>query len=340
MKKFTALAIAALLISIAGLACQNNPFTAGTKQYKCEISGQPDPVTADDFLKRGFKHYADNNFENDEGDCALNACSEAVRLDPKSADAYYCRATMYRDKGERDNAIADMNEAINLKPDNAAYYGLRALVYADTNAYDKALADMLKKIELLKSEATHYDYNSRGDFYFELGKYDDALKDYSEAIRLKPDYQYHYADRANVYEKLGKNDLAAADKKKFEELDLAEKNKSGGEASGEEAKTNVNRKSSGPDTVSGGNLNEKAVFLPTPVYPATARAVKASGAVNVQVVIDESGDVIDASATSGHPLLKAAAVQAARAAKFRPTLMGGKPVKVNGILVFNFTPSQ
>jgi TonB family protein len=90
--------------------------------------------------------------------------------------------------------------------------------------------------------------------------------------------------------------------------------------------------------VEGGVLNGKAANLVKPPYPAAARAVRASGAVNVQVTIDEQGNVIRASAISGHPLLRAAAVQAARASTFLPTLLEGKPVKVTGIIVYNFVP--
>jgi TonB family protein len=93
-----------------------------------------------------------------------------------------------------------------------------------------------------------------------------------------------------------------------------------------------------PKTISGGVVNSKATNLVKPPYPAAARAVRAAGAVNVQVTIDESGNVISASATSGHPLLRAAAVQAARSSKFSPTLLSGQAVKVTGVIVYNFNP--
>jgi TonB family protein len=89
-------------------------------------------------------------------------------------------------------------------------------------------------------------------------------------------------------------------------------------------------------TISGGVLNGKATSLPKPPYPPAARAVKASGTVVVQVVVDEQGNVATANAVSGHPLLKAAAVSAARGAKFPPTLLSGKPVKVSGVITYNF----
>ncbi|MGI8789046.1 MAG: TonB family protein [Pyrinomonadaceae bacterium] len=90
--------------------------------------------------------------------------------------------------------------------------------------------------------------------------------------------------------------------------------------------------------LSGGVLNGKATTLVKPEYPPAARAVKASGAVNVQVTIDEQGDVISASAVSGHPLLRQAAEEAARNSKFAPVMLSGVPVKVTGIIVYNFTP--
>jgi periplasmic protein TonB len=93
-----------------------------------------------------------------------------------------------------------------------------------------------------------------------------------------------------------------------------------------------------PKTVSGGVLNGKATSLPKPAYPPAAKAVRASGAVSVQVLISESGSVVSASAVSGHPLLRAAAVAAARGARFSPTLLSGQPVKVSGVITYNFVP--
>lgn len=87
---------------------------------------------------------------------------------------------------------------------------------------------------------------------------------------------------------------------------------------------------------SGGVLNGKAISLPQPAYPPMAKAARASGTVNVQVLVDETGKVVSATAVSGHPLLRQAAVQAAYRARFTPTLLSGQPVKVQGIITYNF----
>jgi periplasmic protein TonB len=88
--------------------------------------------------------------------------------------------------------------------------------------------------------------------------------------------------------------------------------------------------------ISGGVLNGKAISLPKPAYPPIARAAHASGTVVVQVLIDENGNVVSAHAVSGHPLLQGAAVGAARSAKFSPTKLSGQPVKVTGVIQYNF----
>lgn len=88
--------------------------------------------------------------------------------------------------------------------------------------------------------------------------------------------------------------------------------------------------------ISGGVLNGKAISLPKPAYPPIARAAHASGTVVVQVLIDENGNVVSAHAVSGHPLLQSAAVGAARSAKFSPTKLSGQPVKVTGVIQYNF----
>lgn len=79
-------------------------------------------------------------------------------------------------------------------------------------------------------------------------------------------------------------------------------------------------------------LNEAATSLPKPVYPKAAKAVRASGEVKIEVEVDEKGNVTSAKSVSGHPLLRQAAEQAAKQAKFKPS-----KEKITGIIVYNFT---
>jgi len=86
----------------------------------------------------------------------------------------------------------------------------------------------------------------------------------------------------------------------------------------------------------GGVLNGRAINLPQPEYPTIAKRAGAAGAVEVRILVDETGNVIEAKAVSGHPLLQSAAVSAARQAQFAPTKKEGQAVQVKGTLVYNF----
>jgi TonB family protein len=89
-----------------------------------------------------------------------------------------------------------------------------------------------------------------------------------------------------------------------------------------------------------GILNSLATYLPKPVYPAAAKKDRISGQVQVKLVVDEAGNVVSAEATFGPEQLRAAAVEAAKRARFKPTLSGGVPQKVFGIVLYDFVAPQ
>lgn len=88
--------------------------------------------------------------------------------------------------------------------------------------------------------------------------------------------------------------------------------------------------------LNGGVIAGKAISLPQPKYPKKARKQSISGDVQVRVLIDFSGNIISAEAIKGPKELFKAAVEAAKKAKFTPTLLDGKPVKVSGIIIYRF----
>jgi protein TonB len=88
--------------------------------------------------------------------------------------------------------------------------------------------------------------------------------------------------------------------------------------------------------ISGGVLNGTALSLPQPNYPEAAKRMRTSGIVTVEVVLDETGKVVSANATSGPAILRDAAIQAALKARFSPTKLSGQPVKVSGTINYKF----
>lgn len=95
-----------------------------------------------------------------------------------------------------------------------------------------------------------------------------------------------------------------------------------------------------PDDSEDTVVNGKAVSLPKPSYPAKARAKNVAGLIPVKVLIDETGRVIEAKTFCGNSDLREASEKAALKSKFSPTLLGGKPIKVSGVIIYNYVPTQ
>ncbi len=84
-------------------------------------------------------------------------------------------------------------------------------------------------------------------------------------------------------------------------------------------------------------LNAKARKLPPPGYPPDARAQQISGVVVMKLTVDEKGNVISVrDMCQGPPFITPAAIASAREAQFDPVKIAGRPVKVDGVLVYRF----
>src|ERR1041385_6588539 len=192
---------ALFLVSLAIFGC-SNPLGRFTKQYKCVLPGKTEPKTAYDFVERGMEHVRAEQF-----DCALGACSEAIRLDSRLATAYACRGGVLSNTGELLKALKDFDQALSLQPENGDFYYSRAQVHDRLGNTDLALVDLAKAVALIKSEfGRSVAFALRARIYQKSGKLDESIKDYTEAIRLAPEFAYHHANRAEVY----------FDKKEFE----------------------------------------------------------------------------------------------------------------------------
>ena len=92
--------------------------------------------------------------------------------------------------------------------------------------------------------------------------------------------------------------------------------------------------------ISKGVITGLAIQLPKPAYPPMAKQIRLQGQVSVQVLVDETGRVVSAKALSGHPLLTLEAQKAALQARFAPTRLSDQPVKVSGVITYNFVLSN
>jgi len=84
-------------------------------------------------------------------------------------------------------------------------------------------------------------------------------------------------------------------------------------------------------------LRKAAVAIPEPQYPAEAELARASGPVQVELIIDQTGVVTAARAASGNPVLFDAATSAARNARFLMSAFSDHPTSAYSVLTYNFT---
>ena len=180
------------------------------------------PLRADYFYKRGLA-YTKKEFYS----AAIPNFTEAIRLKPNFADAYYQRGIARFlepppavDEHEKDDypkdydgAIKDLTEAIQLKPDFANAYYQRSKVLEERGEdgdSEKALEDLNQTIRFDPNHLKAYEDRVRtwGD---NIQNRKQALADYNQIIRLKPKDALVYMQRAEIKFKLGDKQGALAD---------------------------------------------------------------------------------------------------------------------------------
>lgn len=140
---------------------------------------------------------------------AIGYINQAIKLDPDDAFAYYFRASMKDDLGDKEGAVADYDKAILLNPDYAEAYNNRGFTKEDLGNKMGALADYNKAI--LIRDDYEVAYNNRGYLKSSLGDINGAFEDFNIAISLKPDYPNPYNHRGMLKLKIGDLDGAIDD---------------------------------------------------------------------------------------------------------------------------------
>lgn len=165
------------------------------------------------YVEQGLKH-----LEKSEFDKAIEAFSEAIRLEPNQFMPYFHRAVARYKKGDQEGAIQDYSEVTKLFPTHVPAYQQRASIYTSRGDYDKAVEDYGKVLNLTPNANV---YKLRGDVFFMDKNYDRAIADYSEAIRLDSNNPNTFEARQAAYNKRGKKgdrQLGNADRKRAAQL--------------------------------------------------------------------------------------------------------------------------
>ena len=134
------------------------------------------------------------------------------------ADEHYRRGVTFNDKGDSADAITEFTEAIRLNPNLASAYYLRSYAYRSLGQNDEAKADLAaaRQLNHVQTPATNDkanadDHYRRGATFNDKGNYGAAISEFTEAIRLNSNLASAYYLRSYAYRKLGQIDKAEAD---------------------------------------------------------------------------------------------------------------------------------
>jgi tetratricopeptide (TPR) repeat protein len=179
------------------------------------------PSWADAYAKRAATYKTLGKYKDaiDDYTCAIKLDSSSYIFDPTLhfANAYFGRGIVYYKMGEPDKALMDFDSTLLLSPNHSLAVLNKAITLGDEKRYDSAIVWYTKAIALLSpmeyNGAQEHAYFGRGLMYNLTNRVDLALKDFNEALRLRPDDRYAYLHRGNAFMIQGKYDDAIADYK-------------------------------------------------------------------------------------------------------------------------------
>lgn len=212
-----------VIVFVLGLFFVSNTFAADEVYIKnCEI------------VHKSIKYYERLVTENPEDVCSYyNLAREyhkkgkpqqyldnlyiILEINPKDKDVYSLRAHTFWLYKNPEKFYGEYARAIQNIPDYVIGHSHVANAYENILDYDNALKHINIAIELTKESDDHLFFR-RGMMYRDMGRYEDAIIDFSKSIELKPENSTYYYFRGNCYEKTGKTSEAEADKEMSKKL--------------------------------------------------------------------------------------------------------------------------
>ncbi len=178
---------------------------------------------------RGLSFYSKKKYNE-----AVSDLTKAISIDPTEVNAYYFRGKAFFELKKDNEAISDFTKSITMNPNDEAAYYYRGNVYDILNRYDEAISDYTKAISINPNYAQYYisdftksitmnpndeaAYYYRGNVYYILNRYDEAIYDYTKAISINPNYAQYYISRGDAFNSINKYDEANSDYSKANTL--------------------------------------------------------------------------------------------------------------------------
>lgn len=164
----------------------------------------PTAPKADDFFIKAYDSYRNKDYQG-----AIANYTQAIRLNPRYANAYYNRGIARSDIGDKQGAIADYTQTVKINPRHDDAYYNRGLVYYELKNYQAAIADYNESLKINPNAEDAY--LNRGLARYELGDKQGAITDYNQALKINPKYANAYLNRGLTRADLGDRQGAIAD---------------------------------------------------------------------------------------------------------------------------------
>ena len=200
-----------------------------------------------------YDHRAEAKYYLHDYEGAIEDYDKVIQLNPKSHSAYFNRGHakyfLGKSKADQDNiaeaqadykgAVEDYTQAITLEPEYALAYNNRGWTkyllgkfdhkQGDTEdvrkLFEAAVADSDTAIRLQQDNPSPASYHTRAVARAALGAYHEAIEDFNETIRMKPDKARYYHDRGLAKQASGQHEAAKTDFQKAKDLDPDVENK-------------------------------------------------------------------------------------------------------------------
>ena len=187
----------------------------------------------------GYNKHADAYFEEGmlfykrmEYSRSIESFDKTLELAPYGKDnniVYYNRGMAYLKNRQYNEAIYDFSKAIEMTPasNKTLRYDImvnRGEAYQKSDQMDLAVQDYSQSIDLMPEQKNiKYIYTNRAWVQYVRGNYDEAIADFSDAIKKDPEFDSAYFGRATVWQRKKDYQRALSDAKEAVRLKPAEK---------------------------------------------------------------------------------------------------------------------
>ncbi len=158
------------------------------------------PRWSETYINIGASSYALKNYDE-----AADAYRQATKLNPYKAEIHYSLGLSLNKLGRTDEEILAYKRAVALKPDYANAFELLGIAYYKKRDYSQSLA-AFEQLKIYKPDAKTYNY--LGENYFELGKTEESLEAFNNAVSYNPEFDQARYNLGRAYLKMGDKDSA------------------------------------------------------------------------------------------------------------------------------------